>query len=88
MKRRRNDRIFLVDIFHTYAYSVVVKAKDEEEAEKLVEKAEVDGRVDPAGFRKTDDCDVSVWGELPDNSGPHPWPELEVKDGKKHDKVR
>lgn len=79
MGRRKK---FLVDVFHTYAYSVVVSASSEEEAEKLVESAEVEGRFDPADFRKTDDLDISCYGEV-DNAGPHPWPELEVKNGKK-----
>lgn len=86
MGRRKNRKKFLVDVFHTYAHSVVVEAKDEDEAQRIVEKAEADGRIDPAGFRKTDDCEVEVYGEV-DNSGPFPWPELEVKDGKKHCKV-
>ena len=68
---------FLVDVFHTYAYSVVVEASDEDEAHDLVQDAEADGKLDPAGFHKTDDCDVLVYGAV-DNSGPHPWPELKT----------
>ena len=77
---------FLVDVFHTYAYSVVVEASDEDEAHDLVQDAEGDGKLDPADFRKTDDCDVVVYGEV-DNYGPNPWPELEVKNGTGNHKV-
>lgn len=84
--RGSGKKKFLVDIFHTYAYSVVVEASDEKEAEKFIEDAEVAGRLDPADFRKTDDFDINVYGEV-DNTGPNPWPELEVQNGKKCYKV-
>lgn len=83
MKTRKK---FLVDVFHTYAYSVVVEASDDGEAHDLVQDAEVAGRLDPANFRKTDDFDINVYGEV-DNTGPNPWPELEVQNGKKCYKV-
>ena len=74
----KGRKTFLVDVFRTYACSVRVDARDEDEAHRLVETAELDGRLDPAGFSKTDDCDVEVYGEV-ENDGPNPWPVLEEK---------
>ena len=68
---------FLVDVFHTYVYSVAVEAEDAAEAHDLARDADAAGKFNPADFRKTDDCDVLVYGEV-DNSGPNPWPELET----------
>lgn len=86
MKGRSKRKKFLVDVFHTYVYSVVVEASDADEAHDLVRDAEADVRLDPADFRKTDDCDTVVYGEV-DNYGPNPWPELEVENGTGNHKV-
>lgn len=82
MSKGKGKAKFLVDIFLPYVYSVVVEASDENEAENLVDRALTAGKIDPSNFHPTEDSiEISVYGEV-DNDGPHPWPELEVEDGK------
>lgn len=65
------SKSYIVDVFHTYACSVVVEAKDEKEAESIVEEAAEAGKILPEWFHKTDDLEIEVYAETKNKKGGH-----------------